>query len=113
MSIAITLSIRSWFLARFADSASTSTLLPSARMEVDESVVVENGVASTTEVSPPLDCSASARAPWNETSERLNPGVLTFARLFASTVWRCSVPRIATSSAELVTSNRPTRLLGD
>ena len=63
VSIAITLSNRSWFLARFADlGVDVDVVAVGAHARSSSRSSSRTACASTADVSPPLDCRASARA---------------------------------------------------
>src|SRR5262249_39905906 len=81
--IAIIVSKRIWFSARFAFVRSTSTPLPSARMACVSTV--ERGVTCATWDGSLVDSRAEASWSWNVTSCGLKPGTFTLARLFEST----------------------------
>src|SRR3954449_9787332 len=93
------------FLAIRADSVSTSTPLPSARIVCGSCCGVKL-VASI--VAPSLVLMAWASAPWKSRSIRWKPGVSAFARLLASTLWRIEAPEMARSKASWVLSIRVT-----
>src|SRR3954471_6331071 len=101
---------RAWysrpFWAILADSASTSTPPPSAR--ITSFCVLSAKVVVATVSRLPL-AHAACSALWKSTSRGLKFGVLAFAMLDASALWRCAAPAIARSKPSWVVSNRSMR----